>query len=421
MVDLLPGTLQRWQAVEAVAREHFLRSGFGEIRTPLLESTDLFCRGIGEGTDVVGKEMYSFSDRGDRSCTLRPEGTASVVRAAVQHGLLSQGTQKLWYSGPMFRYERPQAGRQRQFHQIGVEWLGAGSARSDVEVIALAWDLLAQLGVGGLELEINSLGTPEDRQAYREALVAWLEQRMDQLDADSQARLTTNPLRILDSKNPETQALLEQAPTLADALSPDSRHRFAAVQEGLTALGIPYRLNPRLVRGLDYYGHTAFEITSDQLGAQATVCGGGRYDGLIGQLGGPATPAIGWALGMERLLLVLEAAAQADPQGPAARLVRPPAPDAYLVNRGDRAESAGLSLARALRQQGLMVELDSSGSAFGKQFKRADRSGARWALVLGDEEVERGEVRLKPLNQQSEEATVALSGIAAMVELLRNR
>ena len=421
MVDLLPGTLQRWQAVEAVAREHFLRSGFGEIRTPLLESTDLFCRGIGEGTDVVGKEMYSFSDRGDRSCTLRPEGTASVVRAAVQHGLLSQGTQKLWYSGPMFRYERPQAGRQRQFHQIGVEWLGAGNARSDVEVIALAWDLLAQLGVGGLELEINSLGTPEDRQAYREALVAWLEQRMDQLDADSQARLTSNPLRILDSKNPETQALLEQAPTLADALSPDSRHRFAAVQEGLTALGISYRLNPRLVRGLDYYGHTAFEITSDQLGAQATVCGGGRYDGLTGQLGGPATPAIGWALGMERLLLVLEAAAQADPQGPAARLVRPQAPDAYLVNRGDRAESAGLSLARALRQQGLMVELDSSGSAFGKQFKRADRSGARWALVLGDEEVERGEVRLKPLNQQSEESTVALSGIAAMVELLRSR
>ena len=421
MVDLLPGTLQRWQAVEAVAREHFLRSGFGEIRTPLLESTDLFCRGIGEGTDVVGKEMYSFSDRGDRSCTLRPEGTASVVRAAVQHGLLSQGSQKLWYSGPMFRYERPQAGRQRQFHQIGVEWLGAGSARSDVEVIALAWDLLAQLGVGGLELEINSLGTPEDRQAYRQALVAWLEQRMDQLDPDSQARLTTNPLRILDSKNPETQALLEQAPTLADALSPDSRHRFAAVQEGLTALGIPYRLNPRLVRGLDYYGHTAFEITSDQLGAQATVCGGGRYDGLIGQLGGPATPAIGWALGMERLLLVLEAAAQADPQGPAARLVRPQAPDAYLVNRGDRAESAGLSLARALRQHGLMVELDSSGSAFGKQFKRADRSCARWALVLGDEEVERGEVRLKPLNQQSEESTVALSGIAAMVELLRNR
>ena len=419
MVDLLPETLQRWQAVEAVAREHFRRSGFGEIRTPLLESTDLFCRGIGEGTDVVGKEMYSFNDRGDRSCTLRPEGTASVVRAAVQHGLLSQGAQKLWYSGPMFRYERPQAGRQRQFHQIGVEWLGVASARSDVEVIALAWDLLAQLGVGGLELEINSLGTPEDRQAYRAALVAWLEQRIDQLDADSQARLSTNPLRILDSKHPATQALLEQAPTLDDALSPESQQRFMAVQQGLTALGIPFRLNPRLVRGLDYYGHTAFEITSDQLGAQATVCGGGRYDGLIGQLGGAATPAVGWALGMERLMLVLEAAAQQNPDGPAARLVSAPGPDAYLVNRGEQAEAAGLALARDLRQHGLTVELDGSGSAFGKQFKRADRSGAPWALVLGDEEAERGEVRLKPLQQQGQEATVALSGITAIVELLR--
>ena len=419
MVDLLPETLQRWQAVEAVAREHFRRSGFGEIRTPLLESTDLFCRGIGEGTDVVGKEMYSFNDRGDRSCTLRPEGTASVVRAAVQHGLLSQGAQKLWYAGPMFRYERPQAGRQRQFHQIGVEWLGVASARSDVEVIALAWDLLAQLGVGGLELEINSLGTPEDRQAYRAALVAWLEQRIDQLDADSQARLSTNPLRILDSKHPATQTLLEQAPTLADALSPESQQRFMAVQQGLTALGIPFRLNPRLVRGLDYYGHTAFEITSDQLGAQATVCGGGRYDGLIGQLGGAATPAVGWALGMERLMLVLEAAAQQNPDGPAARLVSAPGPDAYLVNRGEQAEAAGLALARDLRQHGLTVELDGSGSAFGKQFKRADRSGAPWALVLGDEEAERGEVRLKPLQQQGEEATVALSGITAIVELLR--
>ena len=419
MVDLLPETLQRWQAVEAVAREHFRRSGFGEIRTPLLESTDLFCRGIGEGTDVVGKEMYSFNDRGDRSCTLRPEGTASVVRAAVQHGLLSQGAQKLWYAGPMFRYERPQAGRQRQFHQIGVEWLGVASARSDVEVIALAWDLLAQLGVGGLELEINSLGTPEDRQAYRAALVAWLEQRIDQLDADSQARLSTNPLRILDSKNPATQALLEQAPTLADALSPESQQRFMAVQQGLTALGIPFRLNPRLVRGLDYYGHTAFEITSDQLGAQATVCGGGRYDGLIGQLGGATTPAVGWALGMERLMLVLEAAAQQNPDGPAARLVSAPGPDAYLVNRGEQAEAAGLALARDLRQHGLTVELDGSGSAFGKQFKRADRSGAPWALVLGDEEAERGEVRLKPLQQQGQEATVALSGITAIVELLR--
>ena len=418
MVDLLPEALHRWQAVEAQAREHFRRSGFGEIRTPLLEMTDLFCRGIGEGTDVVGKEMYSFQDRGDRSCTLRPEGTASVVRAALQHGLLSQGAQKLWYAGPMFRYERPQAGRQRQFHQIGVEWLGAGQVRSDVEVIALGWDLLASLGVGGLQLELNSLGNSEDRQAYRNALVAWLEQRSEALDPDSQARLLTNPLRILDSKNKDTQALLENAPTLADALSDASRERFLEVQYGLTALGIPFQLNPRLVRGLDYYSHTAFEITSDQLGAQATVCGGGRYDGLIGQLGGAPTPAIGWALGMERLLLVLEAAAKADPQGVAARLTAPVCPDVYLVNRGGEAQPAALALARDLRAAGLWVELDASGSAFGKQFKRADRSGARWALVLGDEEAERGEVRLKPLQQQGEEITVALSGIAAIVETL---
>ena len=420
MVDLLPEALQRWQAVEATARDHFHRSGFGEIRTPLLETTDLFCRGIGEATDVVGKEMYSFQDRGDRSCTLRPEGTASVVRAALQHGLLSQGAQKLWYAGPMFRYERPQAGRQRQFHQIGVEWLGVEKARSDVEVIALAWDLLASLGVGGLQLELNSLGTTEDRRAYRNALVAWLEQRSEVLDPDSQARLRTNPLRILDSKNNDTQALLMDAPTLADALSAASRERFAEVQRGLTALGIPFQLNPRLVRGLDYYSHTAFEITSDQLGAQATVCGGGRYDGLIGQLGGPSTPAIGWALGMERLLLVLDASAQADPQGAAARLTASASPKVYLVNRGSDAERVALALARDLRAAGLRVELDASGSAFGKQFKRADRSGARWALVLGDEEVGRGEVRLRVLQQQAEESTVALAPVAAIVERLLN-
>ena len=420
MVDLLPGALQLWQAVEATARDHFHRSGFGEIRTPLLETTDLFCRGIGEATDVVGKEMYSFQDRGDRSCTLRPEGTASVVRAALQHGLLSQGAQKLWYAGPMFRYERPQAGRQRQFHQIGVEWLGAEKARSDVEVIALAWDLLASLGVGGLQLELNSLGTAEDRKAYRNALVAWLEQRSEALDPDSQARLSTNPLRILDSKNKNTQALLEQAPTLADALCDGSRERFAEVQRGLTALGIPFQINPRLVRGLDYYSHTAFEITSDQLGAQATVCGGGRYDGLIGQLGGPPTPAIGWALGMERLLLVLAAAAQADPQGVAARLTATASPEIYVVNRGGDAERVALAFARDLRAAGFRVELDESGSAFGKQFKRADRSGARWAMVIGDDEVERGELRLKPLQQSGEESCVRLDDRESMVAILRS-
>ena len=419
MVDLLPEAMQRWQAVEDAARRLFQRSGFLEIRTPLLEATELFCRGIGEATDVVGKEMYSFSDRGDRSCTLRPEGTASVVRAALQHGLLSQGPQRLWYSGPMFRYERPQAGRQRQFHQIGVEWLGADSPRSDVEVIALGWDLLASLGVGGLELELNSLGTPEDRIAYRAALVTWLEQRADRLDDDSRQRLQVNPLRILDSKNKSTQALLDEAPTLADALSDASRRRFDEVQQGLATLGIPFRINPRLVRGLDYYGHTAFEITSDQLGAQATVCGGGRYNGLVSQLGGPATPAVGWALGMERLMLVLEAASEADPQGPAARLTTPQGPDAFLVNRGESAERLALALARSLRQAGLAVELDGSGSAFGKQFKRADRSGARWALVLGEEEAERGEVRLKPLQGEGEACNLKLADLEGLITLLR--
>ncbi len=419
MVDLLPDALQRWQAVEAAAREHFRRSGFGEIRTPLLENTDLFCRGIGEATDVVGKEMYTFQDRGERSCTLRPEGTASVVRAALEHGLLSQGPQRLWYCGSMFRYERPQAGRQRQFHQIGVEWLGASSPRSDVEVIALAWDLLDRLGVGGLELELNSLGSIEDRQAYRSALVGWFQERRDALDDDSRSRLESNPLRILDSKNPDTQDLLESAPRLIDALGSDSRERFDSVQHGLHDLGIPFRLNPRLVRGLDYYGHTAFEITSDQLGAQATVCGGGRYNGLVEQLGGPSTPAIGWALGLERLMLVLESAASKDSSGPAARLTEVPVPTAYLVNRGDSAERAALVLARQLRRAGLSVQLDDSGASFSKQFKRADRCGAKQALVIGDDEIKNGIVRIKVLQQQASESTFSLGDINLIVDHLK--
>ena len=418
MVDLLPEQTRRWQAVEAVAREHFRQAGIEEIRTPLLEVTELFARGIGEATDVVGKEMYSFLDRGERSCTLRPEGTASVVRAVVQHGLLSQGAQKLWYGGPMFRYERPQAGRQRQFHQIGVECLGVSSARSDVEVIALAWDLLEALGVQRLELEINSLGTQDDRLRYRDQLVAWLQEHADKLDSDSQDRLITNPLRILDSKNKTTQALLADAPTLLDALSEESAARFAEVQSLLRQLEIPFQVNTRLVRGLDYYGHTAFEITSDQLGAQATVCGGGRYDGLVEQLGGPATPAIGWALGMERLLLVLEAAAKADPDGEAARLTAAFPPTVYLVNRGEVAEPAALGLARNLRKAGIAVELDNSSATFGKQFKRADRCGAPWALVIGDEEARQGFVRLKSLRAEAQERTFGLHAISALLEAL---
>ncbi len=395
MVDLLPQSTPLWQRIEATARSHFARAAIEEIRTPVLEATELFARGIGEATDVVGKEMYTFTDRGERSCTLRPEGTASVVRAAIQHGLLSQGPQRLWYGGPMFRYERPQAGRQRQFHQIGLEMLGFADPRSDVEAIAVAWDLLADLGVQGLALELNSLGSSDDRARYREQLVAWLSERADQLDRDSQDRLQRNPLRILDSKNPDTQALLTDAPTLAEALSPESRDRFARVTHGLTLLGIPFQLNPRLVRGLDYYSHTAFEITSTQLGAQATVCGGGRYDGLVEQLGGPPTAAIGWALGMERLAILLAQAGAA----PAA------APEVYVVSRGEQAEPLALQLARQLRQAGHAVDLDLTGAAFGKQFKRADRTGARWAVVIGDSEAEAGVVLLKDLRGASGEAS----------------
>ena len=398
MVDLLPERIPLWQRIEATAREHFRRAAIGEIRTPLLEVTELFARGIGEATDVVGKEMYTFLDRGDRSCTLRPEGTASVVRAAIQHGLLAQGPQRLWYGGPMFRYERPQAGRQRQFHQIGVELLGVADAGSDAEAIAIAWDLLADLGVGGLELEINSLGTQDDRSRYRAELVVWLEAHHDQLDPDSQQRISTNPLRVLDSKNPATQALLAGAPTLAAALTGESHERFARVRQALEALGIPFVLNPRLVRGLDYYGHTAFEITSNQLGAQATVCGGGRYDGLVAQLGGPATPAVGWALGMERLVLLLsQATAGAFAAG---------APDLYVISRGELAEAQALVLTRLVRPAGLAAERDASGSAFGKQFKRADRSGAPWAAVIGDSEAADGMALLKDLRGETPERRI---------------
>jgi histidyl-tRNA synthetase len=407
MVDLLPDQIARWQRVEAVAREHFRRAAVQEIRTPLLEFTALFQRGIGEATDVVGKEMYTFLDRGDRSCTLRPEGTASVVRACIQHGLLQQGSQRLWYGGPMFRYERPQAGRQRQFHQIGLEFLGFADARSDVEAIAIAWDLIDSLGIKGLCLELNTLGSSDDRARYREQLVAYLQQYRDRLDPDSQDRLERNPLRILDSKNAETQALLVNAPTLAEALAPQSCERFEQVKAGLEALAIPYTLNPRLVRGLDYYSHTAFEITSTQLGAQATVCGGGRYDGLVEQLGGPATPAIGWALGMERLVMLL---GQEDAST---------VPDLYLVSRGEAAESAALVLARSLRLAGVRVERDPSGAAFGKQFKRADRSGAPWAAVIGDAEVERGVVRLKPLRAEGEELELPLTDGEALRSLFQ--
>ncbi|MBU6230487.1 MAG: histidine--tRNA ligase [Cyanobacteria bacterium REEB459] len=384
--DIKVAPVHTWQRVEEVARELFRRATYREIRTPCFEQTLLFERGIGTATDVVSKEMYSFRDRSDRGCTLRPEGTAGAVRAYVQHSLYAQGgVQRLWYSGPMFRYERPQKGRQRQFHQIGVEVLGSADPRADVEVIALATDLLQGLGLKNLTFYLNSVGDLHDRQRYRDALVAYLTPYQADLDPDSQHRLVHNPLRILDSKDQKTQAIVAAAPSILDYLADQSHWHFDQVQQQLAGLGIEFIVNPRLVRGLDYYSHTAFEIQSTDLGSQATVCGGGRYDGLVEALGGPATPAVGWAIGLERLTLVLE---KLNPNQPAS-------PEVYLVSRGEKAEANALYLAQQLRQAGLAIDLDLSGSAFGKQFKRADRSGAPVCLVLGEEEAAQALVQIK--------------------------
>jgi histidyl-tRNA synthetase len=409
--DILPGEIGYWQQVESIARSILGRAAYQEIRTPLFEQTALFERGIGEATDVVGKEMYTFKDRGDRSVTLRPEGTAGVVRAFIEHGLAAQGgVQRLWYAGPMFRYERPQAGRQRQFHQIGVELLGSPSPRADTEVIAIAADILRTLGLKNLHLNLNSIGSPDDRQHYREALVDYLTPFKSDLDPDSQDRLSRNPLRILDSKDERTQEILQTAPNILEHLNPDSKTRFEQVQQLLTSLGISYEINPRLVRGLDYYTHTVFEIQSDDLGAQATVCAGGRYDGLVAQLGGPDTPAVGWAIGLERLILLIQQLQHDFP----AKI------DFYLVSKGEKAEAQALVLANTLRQQGFTVELDLSGSAFGKQFKRADRSGAAACLILGDSEAENETVQLKWLATGTQEA-IAQSALTTMTEQLRQQ
>ncbi len=387
--DILPEEVRLWQQVEAKAREILGRACYQEIRTPILELTELFTRSIGSTTDVVGKEMYSFSTRGEQEVSLRPENTAGVVRAYLQHGLQAAGdVQRLWYCGPMFRYERPQAGRQRQFHQLGLELIGSRDPRADAEVIALAWELLQAVGVDNLKLLLNSIGDPQERLAYRQALIEYFTPLREQLDPDSQERLTRNPLRILDSKDPRTRELVQQAPQLWQHLSPDSQAFFKEVQAHLDRLGIPYELDPYLVRGLDYYTHTAFEMVSPDLGAQSTVCGGGRYDGLVEELGGSPTPAVGWAIGMERLVLLLQ-----KKYGPAA-----PAPvQVYVISRGAQAEAQSLQIAQSLRQAGFCTELDLSGSAFGKQFKRASRKGAIWAVTLGDAEAAAGEVQLKHL------------------------
>lgn len=384
--DILPAERVYWQYLESIARQILDRAAYREICTPIFEQTHLFERGIGEATDIVSKEMYTFSDRAQRSLTLRPEGTAGVVRAYIEHGLHSQGgVQRLWYLGPMFRYERPQAGRYRQFHQLGVEVLGSADPRADTEVIAVALDILQALGLKDLTLMLNSVGDREDRGAYRQALVDYLTPYKADLDPDSQDRLQRNPLRILDSKDPRTQAIVKEAPRLLDYLSPQSRHHFEQVQSLLQDLGIRYQINPALVRGLDYYTHTAFEFQDLSLGNEGTVCGGGRYDHLVEELGGPATPAIGWAMGIERLVLLL----RDRPLPPRQE------PYLYMVTRGEAAERQGLILAQQLRHQGYTVEVDLSSSAFGKQVKRADRVGATVCLVIGESEAGDRTVQVK--------------------------
>ncbi|WP_121968011.1 histidine--tRNA ligase [Leptolyngbya sp. BC1307] len=385
--DILPAESPLWATIEGLSRQALNQFAYREIRTPIFEQTELFARGIGEATDAVGKEMYSFEDRGGRSIALRPEITAGLVRAFIQNKLFALGgVQRLWHLGPAFRYERPQAGRQRQFHQLDVEILGSRDPRADVEIIAIATQILNTLGLTALTLDLNSVGSGEDRQTYRDALVSYFTPYQDELDEDSRDRLTRNPLRILDSKDKRTQEIVVDAPSLLDYLSEDSQRHFDGVQQHLTNLGIPFNINPRLVRGLDYYTHTAFEIQSSDLGAQATVCGGGRYDGLVAQLGGPDTPAIGFGMGLERLIILLE---QME------RYSTVPELDVYLISRGEKAEFQSAQLANQLRKHGYSVEVDLSGSAFGKQFKRADRSGAVVGLILGDAEAESGKVQLK--------------------------
>ncbi len=397
MNDILPEETVNWRYLESTVASLLASYGYGEIRMPIVEQTDLFKRSIGEVTDIVEKEMYTFPDRNGESLTLRPEGTAGCVRAAIQNGLLNT-PQRLWYCGPMFRYERPQKGRQRQFHQIGVEAFGIATPDMDAELILLTARLWRQLGVAdSVWLELNSIGSSQSRMAYREALVDYLKERFDQLDEDSQRRMESNPLRILDSKNPETQALLDGAPSLADYLDEESAADFARLRELLDAAGVTYRVNPRLVRGLDYYNKTVFEWVTDRLGSQGTVCAGGRYDGLVEQLGGKPVPGVGFAMGVERLTLLLEALEVQPPVSAEA--------DLYLVSFGPEAERTALAAGENLREQfpGLRIVQHTGGGSFKSQMKKADRSGARLALIWGEDEVAEGKVTLKYLRSESSE------------------
>jgi histidyl-tRNA synthetase len=406
MHDILPESVHIWQHLEDRLRQLLESYGYSEIRMPLLESTELFKRSIGDVTDIVEKEMYTFEDRNGDSLSLRPEGTAGCVRAGVQHGLLHNQVQRLWYVGPMFRHERPQKGRYRQFHQIGVEVFGLDGPDIDAEMLAMTARLWQELGLENVRLELNTLGTPESRQRYREHLVNYFEKHRDALDEEAARRLYENPMRILDSKNPQTREVVAGAPNLAEDLDAASRAHFEGLCSHLEALGIPYAHNPRLVRGLDYYTHTVFEWITDDLGAQGTVCAGGRYDGLVEQLGGRGTPAIGMAMGLERLVALLEARGEAPP---------PPRPDVYLVVGGDELVGPALSLAEELRNElpHLRLTQHCGGGSFKAQMKRADRLGARYALVLGSHEHATGTATVKPLrSRDSEQVSIERKALA---------
>ncbi|MEL4359791.1 MULTISPECIES: histidine--tRNA ligase [Shewanella] len=415
MNDILPTQSPVWQKVEAVLRASVASFGYSEIRTPIVENTDLFKRSIGEVTDIVEKEMYTFADRNGDSLTLRPEGTASTVRAGNEHGLLYNQEQRLWYMGPMFRHERPQKGRYRQFHQFGVEVYGIKSADIDAEVLMLSASLWQKLGLTEhVSLELNTLGDSDERAAYREALVAFLEQHKDKLDEDSQRRMYSNPLRVLDSKVQQVQALLADAPALMDYLGEDSKAHFARLCELLEAVGIQYRVNPRLVRGLDYYNRTVFEWVTDSLGAQGTVLAGGRYDGLVSQLGGKETPAVGFAMGLERIVLLLETLKlNADV---AAEV------DVYVTAMGDDCVIEAMKIAQELREKlpKLKVMSHCGGGNFKKQMKRADKSGAGFALIIGETELANNKVAVKPLRGDGAQQDVERQALADyLAELIK--
>ena len=406
MNDVLPEEAAAWQQLERVAREIFAQYGYREIRLPLLERTELFKRSIGEFTDIVEKEMYTFEDRGGDSLTLRPEATAGIVRACISNGLLHNQRQKVWCMGPMFRYERPQKGRYRQFHQVDVEALGFPGPDVDAELILMTARLWRRLGLRGLQLHLNSLGTPESRKVYRAKLLDYFGANRDKLDADSLRRLEGNPLRILDSKNPAMADVVAGAPSITDHLDPESAEHFATLRAQLGAAGVDFVVNPRLVRGLDYYSRTVFEWITTDLGSQDAVCSGGRYDGLVAQLGGEPAPAIGWALGEERIVELMRLQQLVGNEG---------RPDVYLVLAGAAAEAAGLHLAERLRDAapGLKVETNCGGGSFKSQLKRADRSGARYAVIVGDDEAARGVAAVKALRSEEGQREVAFDDLGA--------